>query len=70
MNASAIQAEKLARIQTQTRRAWQEYHERVRFLRGDEYDSVEDASWLELQDRLSALEHHRRLLDSRTPKAG
>ncbi len=66
MNASAIETEKLARIEAQTRRAWQEYHERVRCLYGDEYLSVEDESWLELQDRLSALEHHRKLLGVRT----
>jgi hypothetical protein len=66
MNASAIQAEKLARIEAETRRAWEEYHERIRFLQGKEYDSVEDASWLELQDRLSALERHRRLLSERS----
>jgi hypothetical protein len=65
VNASAIEIEKLARIEAQTRRAWQEYHERVRFLHGDEYIAAEDASWLELQDRLSALEQHRRLLHAR-----
>jgi hypothetical protein len=65
MNASAIHAEKLARLDAETRNAWETYRERIQALEGDEYDSVEDESWVELQERLRRVERRRRVLITR-----
>lgn len=62
MNAIATDAEKLAELDDDTRRAWGSYSERIRKLSGDEYASAEDESWTELQTRLSALARRRRRL--------
>lgn len=62
MNAIATDAEKLAELDEDTRRAWSTYRDRIHELDGDEYDSTEDESWTELQTRLRALERRRRRL--------
>ncbi len=65
MSAGATDAEKLERLEAETRRAWSAYRERTQALEGEEYDAVEDESWAELQARLRALERRRRVLSGR-----
>jgi cell division septum initiation protein DivIVA len=68
MTASATDADKLARLDAEARRAWSAYRERIRELSGEEYDHVEDESWAELQARLNALERRRAVLTGAVPR--
>jgi hypothetical protein len=69
MTASATDADKLDRLEAETRRAWSAYRERLRELTGEEYDNVEDESWAELQTRLRALERRRAVLTGAVPRS-
>ncbi len=62
MTVAAPDAEKLREIDEDVRRAWSEYSERVRELRGDEYELAEHESWAALQIELRRLERRRRVL--------
>lgn len=59
----AHDAEKLRELDDHTRRAWNDYSDRVRGLAGEEYDRVEGESWEELQRKLRSLERRRRTLN-------
>jgi hypothetical protein len=54
--------EKLRELDVGTARAWMIYSERLRGLRGEEYERVEQESWVELQSELRRLQRRRQLL--------
>jgi hypothetical protein len=54
--------EKLRELDAGTARAWMIYSERLRGLRGEEYERVEQESWVELQSELRRLQRRRQLL--------
>ena len=62
MTLIAPDIEKLAEIESDTRRAWTSYRERLRGLDGEDYERVEDESWAKLQRELRRLERRRRTL--------
>jgi len=62
VTAIAHDDEKLRELDAGTRRAWTAYRERLRGLRGDEYESTEQESWVELQSELRRLQRRRQLL--------
>ncbi|HZU40744.1 MAG TPA: hypothetical protein VE992_06815 [Solirubrobacteraceae bacterium] len=62
MTAIAQDDEKLRELDAGTRRAWMTYSERLRGLRGEEYERVEQESWAELQSELRRLQRRRQLL--------
>lgn len=64
MTAIAPDAEELLELDAGTRRAWSAYSERVRDLHGDEYERVEQESWVDLQDELQRLHRRRESLNS------
>jgi hypothetical protein len=53
---------KLRELDAGTRRAWDAYSERLRDLTGEEYERVEQESWVELQSELRRLARRRQLL--------
>jgi hypothetical protein len=59
---------KLRELEEDTRRAWNEYRERIQMLSGDEYDQAETESWTILQSELRRLERRRRLLSPPDPR--
>ena len=63
MTLIAPDIEKLAEIESDTRRAWTAYRERLRGLEGDDYERIEDESWTKLQRELRRLERRRRTLN-------
>jgi rubrerythrin len=63
VTAIAHDAEKLRELDDGTRRAWSTYSERLRELRGEEYERAERESWAELQGELRLLERRRRTLN-------
>ena len=62
MTAIAHDDAKLRELDAGTRRAWDTYSERLRGLSGDEYESTEQESWVELQGELRRLARRRQLL--------
>lgn len=62
MTATAPEAEELRILDAGTRQAWKTYSDRVRDLRGDEYERVEQEAWVELQSELRRLERRRQAL--------
>lgn len=62
MTAIAHDDEKLRELDAGTQRAWLIYSERLRGLRGEEYERVEQESWIELQSELRRLQRRRQLL--------
>jgi hypothetical protein len=58
----AADDERLRELDADTRRAWDEYSERLRELTGDEYERVEHESWEQLQIELRQLEQERAAL--------
>lgn len=62
MTAIAQDDEKLRELDAGTRRAWMAYSERLRDLHGEEYERVEEESWVELQSELRRIERRRQLL--------
>lgn len=64
MTITAPDPNKLRELEEDTRRAWNEYRERIQTLSGDEYDQAETASWTILQSELRRLERRRRLLST------
>ena len=57
------QAQQLADIESRTRRAWAEYTEELRELKGRDYEEAEDESWARLQKRLKQLDGERQLVE-------
>lgn len=64
MTAIAPDAAELRELDAGTQRAWRAYSERLRGLRGDEYDRVEQESWADLQGELRRLDRRRESLNS------
>ncbi len=62
MTAIAQDDAKLRELDAGTRRAWEAYSERLRELTGEEYERVEQESWVELQSELRSLARRRQLL--------
>lgn len=66
MTAIAPDAEELRELDAGTRRAWRAYSERLRGLRGEDYERAEQEAWAELQGELRRLERRRQSLNSTT----
>lgn len=64
MTTIATDDDKLRELDADTRRAWDEYSERLRDLTGDEYERAEHDSWEQLQHELRHLEQLRASLAS------
>jgi hypothetical protein len=62
VTAIAHDDEKIREIDAGTVRAWTTYSQRLRGLHGDEYERVEQESWVELQGELRRLARRRQLL--------
>jgi hypothetical protein len=62
VTATATEAEKLRELDEDMRRAWADYADVLRELRGAEYDAAEDESWEKLQAQLTRLERRRKRL--------
>jgi hypothetical protein len=56
------QAQRLAEIESQTRRAWADYTDELRELQGRDYEEAEDEAWGRLQKTLRQLEDERQLV--------
>jgi hypothetical protein len=63
LTAVAHDAEKARELDADTRRAWNAYSETLRGLAGEEYERVEQESWVTLQGELRRLERRRRTLN-------
>ena len=67
MTAIAPNAEELRQLDAGTRLAWRAYSERLRGLRGDDYERTEQEAWAELQGELRRLDRRRQSLNSTAP---
>jgi hypothetical protein len=63
---TASAPDQLRELDDDTRRAWSSYSERLRDLRGDEYERAEHESWAKLQSDLRRVERRRRSLCQNT----
>jgi hypothetical protein len=63
VTAIAPDSDKLRELDNDTRRAWNAYSERLRELRGEEYELAERESWAKLQSELRRVERRRRSLN-------
>jgi hypothetical protein len=59
--------DKLNEIDASIRRAWQEYHEYLHDLTGQDYADAEPEAWELLQDELQDIEHRRAILSGAVP---
>jgi broad specificity phosphatase PhoE len=57
------QAQRLADIEGRTHRAWADYSDELRELKGRDYEEAEDESWARLQKRLKQLDGERQLVE-------
>ena len=57
------QARRLADIESRTRRAWADYNDELRELKGRDYEEAEDESWDRLQKKLKELDGERQLVE-------
>ncbi len=62
MTSIAADDERLRELDSDMRRAWGEYSERLRELTGEEYERVEHECWEQLQGELRELERERAAL--------
>lgn len=62
MTAIAHDDDKIREIDAGTVRAWTAYSETLRGLHGEEYERVEQESWVQLQSELRRLQRRRQLL--------
>lgn len=67
MTITAPDPNKLRELEEDTRRAWNDYRERIQPLSGEEYEQAETESWKVLQGELRRLERRRRLLSPAVP---
>jgi len=67
MSTIAAVTDKLRAIDEDIRRAWQEYHEYLHELRGQDYDDAEPEAWELLQDELRDIEERRQILTRPVP---
>jgi hypothetical protein len=63
VTAVAPDSDKLRELEDDTRRAWNAYNDRLRELRGDEYEQAEHESWSKLQTELRRVERRRQSLN-------
>ncbi len=56
---TATDRERLQELDEDVRQAWIAYSERLRELRGDEYELAESESWEDLQHELQRVERER-----------
>lgn len=68
MTITAPDPNKIRELDEDTRRAWNEYRERIQTLTGEEYEQTESESWTILQGELRRLERRRRLLSPSIPR--
>jgi len=61
--------DKLNEIDASVRRAWQEYHEYLHDLTGQDYTDAEPEAWELLQDELQDIEHRRAILSGAVPES-
>jgi hypothetical protein len=61
--------EKLREIDADIQRAWQEYHEYLHDLIGQDYEEAEPEAWELLQDELHDIEHRRLILTGALPES-
>jgi hypothetical protein len=59
VSTTACSAEKLQELEDRERQAWSDYSDRIRELKGDEYERAEHESWERLQRELHSLERRR-----------
>ena len=69
MTITAPDPVKLRELDENTRRAWNEYRERIQTLTGEEYDQAETESWTILQSELRRLDRERQSLTPETENA-
>ena len=63
MTTVIVDAERLRKLDEDTRQAWTSYSARLRNVNAEEYELVESASWNQLQLELRRLEQRRRALE-------
>lgn len=69
MSTMIAGTEKLNEIDVEIRRAWQEYHEYLHDLTGQDYADAEPEAWELLQDELHDIEHRRAILSGTVPES-
>lgn len=69
MSAMIASTDKLNEIDGDIRRAWQEYHEYLHDLTGQDYIDAEPEAWELLQDELHDIEHRRAILSGAVPES-
>ena len=69
MTTIAAGTEKLREIDADIRQAWQEYHEYLHDLTGQDYEDAEPEAWELLQDELHDIEHRRLILTGALPES-
>lgn len=67
MSAMIASTDKLNEIDGDICRAWQEYHEYLHDLTGQDYVDAEPEAWELLQDELHDIEHRRAILSGAVP---
>jgi len=65
----AAGTEKLREIDADIQRAWEEYHEYLHDLTGQDYEDAEPEAWELLQDELHDIEHRRLILTGALPES-
>ena len=69
MSTIAAGTEKLREIDADIQRAWEEYHEYLHDLTGQDYEDAEPEAWELLQDELHDIEHRRLILTGALPES-
>lgn len=69
MSTIAAGTDKLREIDADIQRAWQEYHEYLHDLTGQDYEEAEPEAWELLQDELHDIEHRRLILTGALPES-
>ena len=69
MSTMIAGTDKLNEIDANIRRAWQEYHEYLHDLTGQDYADAEPEAWELLQDELQDIEHRRAILNGAVPES-
>ena len=68
MSTVTAVSEKLHALEEDVRRAWQEYHEYLHDLSGQEYDDAEPEAWELLQEELQDIKDRRVILTTPLPE--
>ena len=67
MSTVTVTAERLREIDTDIRRAWEEYHEYLHDLGGQDYEDAEPEAWDLLQEELRDIDQRRKILTGPSP---